>query len=201
MHPRDTRRRWLGNIVEPAARHKPWRHGFLPLTVDQYLELLDWTGRQLIAGKRGAIDDSYPPILERIGLQPAVWLEVIDKFDVWFHGAVGRAEKLLEHATRTGRHGSRVSAPVATSFVTFRRAALSASPFRPYFSADSGATCVLQRILSTRAAARATQPHRFADRSANKIGRQLLHLAQLPVLPSFASKRAWRCSLLFFVVL
>ena len=104
MHPRDTRRRWLGcdrpNRCEAVKR---WRHGFLPLTVDQYLELLDWTGRQLTAGKRGVIDDSYPPILERIGLQPATWLEVIDKFDVWFHGAVGRAEKVLEHAARTGR--------------------------------------------------------------------------------------------------
>jgi len=82
---------------------KRWRHGFLPISVDQYLELLDWTGRQLVASKRGAINETHPPILERLGLQPSVWLEMMQKFDVWFHGAVGSAEALAKHAVRTGQ--------------------------------------------------------------------------------------------------
>ena len=82
---------------------KRWRHGFLPISVDQYLELLDWTGRQLVAGKRGAIDEAHPPILERLGLQPSAWLEMMQEFDVWFHGAVGRVEAMAQHAARTGR--------------------------------------------------------------------------------------------------
>jgi hypothetical protein len=73
------------------------------LSIDQYLELLDWSGRQWATGKRGSIDESCPPILERLGLRRSVWLELIDKFDVWFHGAVGRAEAVLEHAAHTGR--------------------------------------------------------------------------------------------------
>ena len=44
---------------------KSWRHGFLPISLDEYLEVLDWTGRQVMAGKRGAIDEAGPPILER----------------------------------------------------------------------------------------------------------------------------------------
>jgi hypothetical protein len=83
---------------------KPWRHGFLPVSVDEYLELLDWTGRQVVAGKRGVIDEAYPPILERLGLRASAWLEVIENFDIWFHGAVGQAEALAQHAARTGRH-------------------------------------------------------------------------------------------------
>jgi len=35
--------------------------------LSQYLELLDWTGREIRVGKRGAIPDSLAPILTRIG--------------------------------------------------------------------------------------------------------------------------------------
>ena len=83
---------------------KPWRHGFLPVSLDEYLELLDWTGRQVAAGKRGMIDSAYPPILERLGLQPASWLKTIEQFDTSFHGAVGRAEAMVAKAAQTGRH-------------------------------------------------------------------------------------------------
>ena len=34
----------------------------LPFRLQDYLELLDWTGRQLRRNKRGAIDDSLPSI-------------------------------------------------------------------------------------------------------------------------------------------
>ena len=81
---------WLAEGEAKACpAYKRWRHGFLPISVDQYLELLDWTGRQLVEGKRGAIDEVHPPILERVGLQPSAWLEMMQKFDVWFHGARG----------------------------------------------------------------------------------------------------------------
>ncbi len=93
-------------LTEPTAcpAVKPWRHGFLPVTADQYLELLDWTGRQLAAGKRGHIDVAYPPILERIGLRPGAWLDMISEFETWFHGAVGRVEGMVDQAARTGRN-------------------------------------------------------------------------------------------------
>jgi len=90
--------------------HKLWRHGFLPMTPDEYLELLDWTGRQIVPGKRGAIDSALAPILERLGLKPSNWLNVIDNFERWFHAAVGNASEVTEQAARTGRqwlHGVR----------------------------------------------------------------------------------------------
>ena len=34
----------------------------------KYLTLLEWTGRQLRAGKRGAIPGQIAPILERLGV-------------------------------------------------------------------------------------------------------------------------------------
>ena len=42
--------------------------GFLNLTLEFYLELLDWTGRNLASGKRGAIPNHLEPILKRIGV-------------------------------------------------------------------------------------------------------------------------------------
>jgi len=39
----------------------------LPISFKRYLELLDWTGRQISAGKRGAIAKSAPSIVHRLG--------------------------------------------------------------------------------------------------------------------------------------
>ena len=83
---------------------KAGRHGFRPVSVDEYLKLLDWTGRQVVAGKRGAIDEAWPPILERLGLQPALWLKTIEEYGTCFHGAVGHVEAMVHQAARTGRH-------------------------------------------------------------------------------------------------
>ncbi len=49
--------------------------GFLPMTADQYLSLLDSVGRVIREGKRGCIAADLPPILERLGFQPQAWLE------------------------------------------------------------------------------------------------------------------------------
>lgn len=54
-------------IGTPSAT--PWRasdKGIVALGLDDYLKLLDWTGRQVVAGKRGAIPADLAPILERL---------------------------------------------------------------------------------------------------------------------------------------
>ena len=42
--------------------------GLLPIKLNDYLQLLDWTGRLLAKGKRGAIPLHLSPILERLGV-------------------------------------------------------------------------------------------------------------------------------------
>lgn len=44
--------------VNKASVRKAWRHGFLSMGLDEYLEFLDWNARRLIPGKTGALDDS-----------------------------------------------------------------------------------------------------------------------------------------------
>ncbi len=64
--------------------------GSLPMSVAEYLELLDWTGRQLVPGKRGSIPRELPPIFERLGLSPTHWLPLVSHFSEHFHRVEGQ---------------------------------------------------------------------------------------------------------------
>jgi REP element-mobilizing transposase RayT len=44
-------------------------------TLSEYLQLIDWSGRVVKEGKRGAINEETPPILQRIGLEPSRFVE------------------------------------------------------------------------------------------------------------------------------
>jgi hypothetical protein len=84
----------------------PWRasdKGILPMRLEDYLELLDWTGRQMKADKPGAIPGHLAPILVRLGLRPDAWLDVVANLLRWFRIAVGRMENLAAQAQRSGR--------------------------------------------------------------------------------------------------
>jgi hypothetical protein len=75
----------------------------LPRELPKYLSLLDWTGRQLRAGRRGTIPDHLAPILDRLRINGDGWLETVRDFGRWFKRAVGRADSLASAALRTGR--------------------------------------------------------------------------------------------------
>lgn len=85
----------------PARRASD--RGFLATTLDEYLKLLDWTGRQLRRGKRGAIPKRLPPILERLGIQSSSWLNLMKNLPKLFHNAVGSTKRLREFAAQVGR--------------------------------------------------------------------------------------------------
>ena len=75
---------------------------FLPLSVEEYLRLLDWTARQVRRDKPAAIPASVAPILERVGVG-GNWVETVVHFGRWFHRAVGRPDRLNEEAARRGK--------------------------------------------------------------------------------------------------
>ena len=50
------------------------------MSLAEYLELLDWTGRQVKPGKRGSVAQKVPPILDRLNLSPELWLQTIAGF-------------------------------------------------------------------------------------------------------------------------
>lgn len=83
-----------------------WRasdKGIVSVRLDEYLKLLDWTGRQLVAGKRGTIPMELAPILERLAIQPSAWLEGIESFDKKFGKVVASVAGMAKKAAATGR--------------------------------------------------------------------------------------------------
>ena len=51
--------------------------GLLPIGLDDYLKMLDFSGRQLREGKSGAIPDHLAPILDRLRINKDHWLDVV----------------------------------------------------------------------------------------------------------------------------
>ena len=97
----------------------PWRasdKGLLPISLENYLELLDWTGRQVRADKQGAIPAHLASILDRLHIRVDHWLETITEFDVRFGHVVGRAAQMAKAAQRMGRHWLCGSAAAARAF-------------------------------------------------------------------------------------
>ena len=72
------------------------------VTTTQYLELVDWTGRALHPGKRGLIATDAPPIIKRLGLQPAQWCLQVPAIESHYARAIGQFETLMEAATEAG---------------------------------------------------------------------------------------------------
>ena len=62
----------------------------LPFQLKSYLELVEFTGRCIREDKRGYIESTHLPLLERVNISPENWLKLTTQFTRVFHGAVGR---------------------------------------------------------------------------------------------------------------
>jgi REP element-mobilizing transposase RayT len=58
--------------------------GFLQMSLEEYLQLLDWTGRKGVPKKRGSIPEGYPPILARLGIVDEMWCDLVWNFKKYF---------------------------------------------------------------------------------------------------------------------
>lgn len=91
--------------IEKFVGSKPEKTG-LPFVLRDYLELIDWTGRIVREDKRGKINSSLPPILERLSLDRDSWLTLTTEFERQFGQWVGS-----EHIVRqvySDRHYQRI---------------------------------------------------------------------------------------------
>ena len=124
---RRTRSGWLSPIeidesrdpTGPDAsrdgRRASWK-GFLSISLSKYLELLDWTGREIREGKQGAIPQHLDDILTRLGLNSSGWCELVKSFRLRFRRAVGTPAHLQAEARRRGQRW--LQAPGAASAMT-----------------------------------------------------------------------------------
>ena len=61
----------------------------LPFQLEDYLELVDWTGRILRDDKRGAIPNNLPNILQRLEFNQQIWAVLTKEFESKFNHWVG----------------------------------------------------------------------------------------------------------------
>jgi hypothetical protein len=76
--------------------------GFLPLSQGDYLELIDWTARQVAPGKRGTTPPLTPPLFQRLsGKLPTAtaWVELVQDFGNLFATVAGHPQSI--RATRS----------------------------------------------------------------------------------------------------
>lgn len=85
------------------SRRRASDKGFLPIRLGDYLQLLDWTGREIVCGKRGRIPNSCKPILERLQMSRLTWCELVRDFGKLFRSVAGNRGSLQESATRAGK--------------------------------------------------------------------------------------------------
>lgn len=102
---------------ETGSARRASSESFLPMSLEEYLSVLDWTGRQLRCDKRGAIPADLAPILSRLGIASENWLECVSSFGRWFHRAAGRADRILSQAARAGRRWLQGIAPAREAFL------------------------------------------------------------------------------------
>ena len=75
----------------------------IPFKLTDYLELVDWGGRELKRNRRGRIPASAPPILARLNMNASPVLKYLAKDDLHSHGALGPISMLRAFATSVGR--------------------------------------------------------------------------------------------------
>ena len=120
-----TRQRWLRRRPRSAqakGRHKPaprhaedcWlapiglttrgdgRRSLVGLALDDYLRLVDATGRMARAGKRGAVPAALRPILQRLEIDVDRWRSTMRGARRMFGTAIGHASSIAEEAARRG---------------------------------------------------------------------------------------------------
>lgn len=73
------------------------------LTTADYLQIVDWTGRWLVAGKRGVIAADAPAILATIDRDPTRWARRVSGFGSGWSRVVGSAQDLIATADRIGQ--------------------------------------------------------------------------------------------------
>lgn len=79
------------------------QHGILPMTLEEYFDLVDKSGRLIRSDKRGAIDDDLEPILQRIRANPETWAETVSTFGTTFSLVAGLMSNIRNFAEELGK--------------------------------------------------------------------------------------------------
>ena len=76
-------------VREKMTSRRASNKGCLSMTLDQYLRLLDWTGRQIRKDKVGGIPKECAPILDRLDCSAETWIDFVKNFRKRFRNEAG----------------------------------------------------------------------------------------------------------------
>ncbi len=76
----------------------------LPFRLNDYLELVDWSGRILREDKRGAIANKLPPILQRLDMDAKQFIYLSQNFEQPFKNLVGAAHHVRKACQALGQN-------------------------------------------------------------------------------------------------
>jgi len=88
----------MGPLLLPFAgdSHQSNSPEHIPYNLIEYIQLVEWTGRQLKAGKRGHISSEIPPIFERLKINTAAWFNNCKGLETIYYRVIGSAAGLQE---------------------------------------------------------------------------------------------------------
>jgi REP element-mobilizing transposase RayT len=100
------RQSWLQPLAEEVTgpESNPESKSSLPITQLDYFALVDWTGRAVRTDKRGAIPSHVKPILQKLYVNEASWVDSTRYFGKRFGRALGRIEKLKGFAQQINQN-------------------------------------------------------------------------------------------------
>ena len=84
---------------EPAAELQ----NSIPFRLQDYLALVDWTGRAVREDKRGSIDPQLPSIARRLNINPDAWCLAMQPRGNVFGRALGQLDHMRLHARSLGQ--------------------------------------------------------------------------------------------------
>ena len=73
------------------------------IDLESYLELVDFTGRCVKEGNSGSVPDSLLPILKRLDLDDAHWVDTVKSYGSLYYRVAGKVEKLSQAALQAGQ--------------------------------------------------------------------------------------------------
>ena len=84
----------------------------IPISRDEYLRLVDWSGRALRDKKRGTTRDALPPLLARLNLEQKHWLADMRHYGRWYYRAVGSVQALECYCEHLGQQWLKGAGPI-----------------------------------------------------------------------------------------
>ena len=74
----------------------------LPIQRDDYFKLVEWTGRCIKEGKKGRIPSHLAPILQRLEINEAQWVDGVEHYGSRFYSVVGVLRRVMDETIEQG---------------------------------------------------------------------------------------------------